>query len=145
MVRLLVALLAGVLFGVGLGVSQMVDPAKVLGFLDLAGDWDPSLALVMGGALLVTLPMFLPTIRRGRPIFADEFDLPRRTRLDGRLVGGAALFGIGWGLVGFCPGPAISSLAYLREESLVFLAAMVAGALLVHLVPASPSAAAHGT
>jgi uncharacterized membrane protein YedE/YeeE len=143
MIRLFIALGAGLLFGAGLGVSQMVDPAKVLGFLDIAGRWDPSLALVMGGALLVTLPLTLPILKRGQPFFAQAFDLPSKTRIDPRLAGGASLFGIGWGLVGFCPGPAISSIAYLRGESGIFLLAMLAGAALFTLMPSpgSPKAA----
>jgi uncharacterized membrane protein YedE/YeeE len=120
----------------------MVDPAKVLGFLDFAGNWDPTLAFVMGGALLVTVPLFLPTLkRRAKPFFAETFALPTKTALDGRIVAGSAIFGVGWGLVGYCPGPAISSLAYLRDETFIFLAAMVAGALLFNLIPSPASPA----
>jgi len=128
MARNLAALAAGVLFGVGLAVSAMIDPGKVLAFLDLAGAWDPSLALVMAGALAVALPGFRIVARRRAPAFAPSFDAPAPKPVDARLVGGAALFGIGWGLVGFCPGPAIASLAYASWPSVVFLAAMAAGA-----------------
>lgn len=145
MMRLVIALGAGLLFGLGLAVSRMVDPAKVLGFLDFAGNWDPTLAFVMGGALAVTLPLTLPTLKRAKPVFADAFSLPTKTQLDAKLVGGSAMFGIGWGLVGYCPGPAISSLAYGQKETLIFLAAMIVGSLLVRIIPepGTPPAAAH--
>ncbi len=133
--RFVVALAAGVLFGLGLAVSRMVSPAKVLGFLDVAGRWDPSLALVMAGALIVTVPAFSPTLRLAKPVCADRFDVPTKSAIDGRLVGGATIFGVGWGLVGFCPGPAIASLGYGRVETLVFLAATIVGMLLFRLVP----------
>ena len=108
--RTLVALFAGALFGLGLSVSGMMNPAKVIGFLDFAGGWDPTLAFVMGGALLVTVPAFRLILNRPRPILADGFALPSKSTLDGRLLGGAALFGVGWGLSGFCPGPAVAAL-----------------------------------
>lgn len=125
--RILVALLSGVLFGVGLAVSRMVDPDKVLGFLDVTGDWDPSLGLVLGGALVVTGLAFRVVLDRPRPVLAQRFSLPDRTAIDARLLGGAALFGIGWGLIGLCPGPAIASLAFGNFESLWFLIAMFSG------------------
>lgn len=128
--RNLAALAAGVLFGVGLAVSQMVNPAKVLAFLDVAGRWDPSLALVMAGALAVALPGFRLAGRRPAPLLADRFHAPARSPVDAPLLAGAALFGLGWGLVGFCPGPAIASLAYGRIESVGFVVAMLAGAWL---------------
>jgi len=133
--RLIVALVAGLIFGLGLAVSRMVDPSKVLGFLDIAGNWDPTLAFVMGGALLVTLPLSLPTLKRAAPLFAEAFQVPTRSDIDVRLVGGSAIFGVGWALVGYCPGPAISSLAYARQETLIFLAALVVGSLLTRFVP----------
>lgn len=134
MARLLTALGAGLLFGFGLGLSQMVDPAKIIGFLDVAGDWDPSLALVMVGALAVTLPVFRPVLRRTQPLLDREFFVSARSKIDAQLVGGAAIFGVGWGLAGFCPGPAIASLAYGLQESVIFIAAMAAGAGLSRLV-----------
>ncbi len=141
--RMFAALGAVLLFGLGLAISRMVDPAKVLGFLDFAGDWDPTLAFVMGGGLIVTVPAFLPTLKRARPLLAEAFALPAKTEFDARLIGGSAIFGIGWGLVGYCPGPAISSLAYGRQETLIFLAALIVGSLLTRLIPepGSPAAA----
>ena len=125
--RLLVALFSGVLFGLGLVVSGMVNPAKVLGFLDVAGDWDPTLAFFMGGALLVAVPAFRVILKRPRPVLAEEFDLPAKKDLDARLLAGSALFGVGWGLAGFCPGPAVTALASGLAPAFVFVAAMVAG------------------
>ena len=124
------ALVAGILFGIGLAVSQMINPAKVIGFLDIFGRWDPSLALVMAGALSVAFVGFRLIAARTAPLFATSFDLPTRRDLDSRLIGGAAIFGIGWGLTGFCPGPAIASLAFGIPESVVFVAAMALGAWL---------------
>ena len=129
MTRSLVALLAGLLFGLGLVVSRMIDPAKVLGFLDLAGDWDPSLAFVMIGAIPVAAIGFRAARARPAPLFDTQFHGPTRAQLDGRLVAGAALFGVGWGLVGYCPGPALTSLALGRWQSFVFVAAMLVGML----------------
>src|SRR3712207_3592490 len=111
MLKMVVNLFAGALFGLGLIISGLVDPAKIIGFLDFAGDWDPTLAFVMGGALLVTIPAFRLVLRRSRPVLADEFDLPTKKDVDSRLLAGSVLFGIGWGLGGFCPGPAVAALA----------------------------------
>ena len=108
-----VALLSGLLFGLGLIISGMVNPGKVIGFLDLAGDWDPSLLFVMGGGVAVTTATFWLVLRRERPLFEKKFFLPTKADLDGRLLIGAALFGIGWGVGGLCPGPAITALATL--------------------------------
>lgn len=107
MPRMVVALLSGALFGLGLAVSGMADPRKVIGFLDVTGDWDPTLALVMGGALLVVVPAFRAIFGRRRPVLAEDFELPSNKEIDTRLLGGSALFGVGWGLSGFCPGPAV--------------------------------------
>ena len=104
------ALIAGLLFGLGLAISQMTNPAKVLNFLDITGTWDPTLAFVMGGAVLVTLISFRFILKQDRPLFEGQFHLPTRSDIDGRLLGGAALFGIGWGLAGYCPGPGIAAL-----------------------------------
>lgn len=125
-------LLCGLIFGLGLGVSQMVDPRKVLGFLDIAGAWDASLMFVMGGALLVAAIGFRAVLRRPTPRFGERFDLSTARRIDAPLLGGAALFGIGWGLAGYCPGPAIASLGFGNAEALWFLPAMLAGAGLQH-------------
>ncbi|MDQ4126849.1 MAG: YeeE/YedE family protein [Actinomycetota bacterium] len=108
----------------------MMNPAKVIGFLDVAGDWDPTLAFVMGGALLVTIPAFRLVLGRPRPILADGFALPTGGALDGRLLGGAALFGVGWGLSGFCPGPAVAALVTGLAPVFAFVAAMLAGMVL---------------
>ncbi len=123
----LTAFFAGLIFGLGLVVSQMTNPAKVISFLDVFGQWDPSLALVMGAALIVTAIGYRFVLKRQAPVFADRFQLPTRTDLDARLMTGAALFGIGWGLVGLCPGPAIAGLAIGGTQILIFLAAMAAG------------------
>ena len=134
MLPILVALATGLLFGAGLAVSQMVDPAKVLGFLDFGGiaanSWDPTLALVMGGALAVTVCAFAWARRRGAPLLVANYDLPKQSRVDGTLLAGALLFGLGWGLVGYCPGPAIAGLAYGSVKTVIFVAAMLAGMLL---------------
>jgi uncharacterized protein len=122
--------LAGVLFGAGLTISQMVNPKKVTDFLDFFGRWDPSLAFVMGSALAVTFAFFRIILRRTHPLFAPEFHVPGGRRIDSRLIGGSALFGIGWGLAGFCPGPAVASLAYGRWQSATFVAAMIVGMVL---------------
>lgn len=126
----LMPLLVGLLFGAGLHVSGMTDPQKVLGFLDVAGDWDPTLAFVMGGALLVTGPVFFLLRDRQSPWFAPRFLLPTLTRVDRPLLEGAALFGVGWGLVGLCPGPALANLMSAQGDVLLFVAAMMAGMLL---------------
>jgi uncharacterized protein len=128
-VQLILSLLSGILFALGLIVSQMVNPAKVLNFLDVAGTWDPTLAFVMGGALLVTIPAFRLILKRPQPLFARRFYMPTKQDIDARLVIGAALFGIGWGLAGLCPGPAITALATGLLPVVGFVAAMVAGAL----------------
>lgn len=122
-----VPLLAGLLFGAGLALGGMTQPGKVVGFLDLAGSWDPSLAFVMGGALLVTVPMFALARRRTQPLFDNRFHLPTRKDIDTRLVTGAALFGIGWGLAGYCPGPALASLSAAQMPAAMFCVAMIAG------------------
>ena len=129
MTRSISALICGLIFGVGLAVSGMVNPAKVLGFLDITGQWDPSLSLVMGGGLAVFAIGFPLTQRRARPFFADAFQVPTRRDIDPRLVGGAVLFGIGWGLAGLCPGPALTGLAFGLTKIYFFVAAMIAGSL----------------
>ena len=122
------ALLAGVIFGVGLALAQMIDPLKVLGFLDVAGRWDPSLMFVLGGAVVVTAVGYHFVLRRPAPVLGDRYLLPTRKRIDAALVVGAAIFGVGWGLGGYCPGPAISSLGLGNPEALWFVPAMVLGA-----------------
>lgn len=138
MARIIVALFAGLLLGAGLTVSQMIDPAKILAFLDVAaapsGGWDPSLALVMAGALAVTIIGYRVVLRRSHPLLAEEFHVPRRRDLDGRLLLGAALFGMGWGLVGYCPGPAIAGLTLGSGKVVAFVVAMLAGMAMYHLL-----------
>ncbi len=129
MSRLLAALACGVVFGVGLALAQMIDPHKVLAFLDLAGAWDPSLLLVMGGGAGVTALLFPWVLRHARPRLDTRFHLPGKRQLDAQLVIGAALFGIGWGLAGYCPGPALVSLTIGTAEPWLFVAAMIAGSL----------------
>ena len=121
------ALLAGLVFGFGLALSGMTDTNKVLGFLDVAGAWQPTLAFVMGSAVLVTLLGFRLALRRSRPLFAERFSLPGKRVIDARLVGGAALFGAGWGLYGYCPGPALASMIYGRPDTWAFVGAMLLG------------------
>ena len=127
MKRLAVAYVCGLLFAVGLGISGMTHPSKVLGFLDFAGDWDPSLALVMGSGVLVNFVFFRMATRRGAPLLAPSFYLPTRTAVDASLLGGAALFGAGWGLGGFCPGPAIVSVVTGATPVVAFVVAMLGG------------------
>ncbi len=125
--RIFAGLLAGLLFGVGLVVSGMSDPAKVLNFLDVAGSWDPSLAFVMAGASVTTFIGYRLVLRQPAPKLAEVFQLPAATQIDPRLLGGAALFGLGWGIGGFCPGPAWTSLTLLAPGTLVFLPMMLLG------------------
>jgi uncharacterized membrane protein YedE/YeeE len=127
MLRMIVALFSGTLFGLGLTISGMVDPQKVIGFLDVAGNWNPTLAFVMGGALLVAIPAFRLIFKRSHPVLQGEFEVPTKKELDASLLGGAALFGIGWGLSGFCPGPAVTALASGLLPVFAFVAAMIAG------------------
>ncbi|WP_298017842.1 DUF6691 family protein [uncultured Castellaniella sp.] len=121
------AFLSGLVFGIGLLVSGMAEPAKVLGFLDVAGAWDPSLALVMGGAVMAGLGAFRLARRRSTSYLGLPLALPAARRVDGRLVGGSLVFGIGWGLVGLCPGPALVGLGAGQWQAVVFVAAMLAG------------------
>ena len=121
------ALISGMLFGLGLTLSGMSDPAKVLGFLNVTGAWVPDLIFVMGGAVVVTFVLTPWVMRREAPLLASAFTVPLKQALDRRLIGGAMLFGIGWGLSGYCPGPALVSLLYGYESTLIFCAAMFAG------------------
>lgn len=134
------ALLCGVLFGAGLAVSQMTNPAKVQAFLDVAGSWDPSLAFVMGAALLVSAAGYQAARRRARPLLEDRFHVPPPGAVDPRLLAGSAAFGVGWGLSGFCPGPALASLVTGSSAVIVFVSAMLAGTLAVRLLRRIPPA-----
>lgn len=132
--KLIFALLTGLVFGIGIAVSGMMDPAKVLNFFDIFGTWDPSLAFVMGGALSVTFVGYRLAWRRETPLFEARFQVPNAKTLDGKLIGGAALFGIGWGIAGFCPGAAIPALGTGRWEVALFLVAVAVGFFLRRLV-----------
>lgn len=126
--------LLGILFAIGLCISGMTQPAKVLGFLDVFGAWDPALMFVMGGAVLVNAVGYRLTVVRGHPLFTAAFEIPTRRDIDLPLVGGAVLFGIGWGMAGFCPGPALVAVASGSNDVFVFVAAMFAGFLLKELL-----------
>ena len=121
--------IVGLIFGLGLTISQMTNPAKVLGFLDIFGNWDPSLAFVMGAGLIVTAIGYRLVWTQPKPVFEDKFQLPGNKKIDPRLAIGAVLFGAGWGLVGLCPGPAIASLSIGGLPAYVFIAAMITGML----------------
>ena len=132
------AYLSGLIFGVGLVLAGMVDPSKVIGFLDLfGGAWDPSLAFVMGGAIAVHFVLFRVITKRASPLFDTKFQVPTRTDLDPKLIGGAAIFGIGWGLAGFCPGPGVTSLGTGSVAAAVFVVTMVLGMWVQHQTAAS--------
>ena len=124
---LIFSLLAGVIFGAGLSLSDMVNPARVSNFLDFAGNWDPTLIFVMAGGLSVTTLGYRFIFRRNSPLVDEKFHLPTRRQVDLPLVGGAALFGVGWGLAGICPGPALADLVTLEPKVLAFIGAMLAG------------------
>jgi len=121
------AFFVGLLFGFGLAISEMTNPARIIGFLDVAGHWDPTLLFVMGGALLITGILFPLILRWVRPLVADRFSLPTKTKIDMPLIVGAIIFGIGWGLAGFCPGPALAALASGSRSVLWFVVAMIVG------------------
>ena len=123
----LISLTSGTIFGIGLVVSQMINPEKVLGFLDLFGSWDPSLAFVMIGALIISSPLFHLIKNKDKPLFSEKFNYSNNKEINNKLVIGSALFGAGWGLGGLCPGPAISSIALLNINSIIFVVAMFIG------------------
>lgn len=131
--RIITSLIAGLVFGIGLIISGMTNPAKVLGFLDLAGLWDPSLALVMGGAIAVGVVAFQIARKRSKSLLGDPMRLPSATQVDRRLLLGGLAFGVGWGLAGFCPGPALASLASGGAKPAIFTVAMVAGMVIYEL------------
>jgi uncharacterized membrane protein YedE/YeeE len=127
--RLILSYITGLIFGIGISISGMANPAKVLNFFDIAGSWDPSLAFVMGGALIVTFIGYRVVLQRPAPMMDSGFHLPTRKDLDLRLIGGSALFGVGWGIAGFCPGGALPALGTGRSEVLIFVGALVVGIL----------------
>jgi len=140
MTNIFVGLTAGIIFGLGLCLSGLADPAVVLDFLDVAGAWNPTLLFVMGAGLTVTLMGYRLVFGRGRPLFSPRFNLPTATAIDSPLISGAVIFGIGWGLAGYCPGPAIVSLASRRPEVFVFVIAMITGMIAVRWMRVRPAA-----
>ena len=134
MIRLLSALAIGLIFGSGIALSGMINPAKVLNFFDVAGTWDPSLAFVMGGALIVTAIGYLFVLRRDAPVFDRLFHLPTRRDIDMPLIAGSAIFGIGWGITGFCPGGAIPALGLGHGDAWLFVGSMIGGIAIARLV-----------
>jgi uncharacterized membrane protein YedE/YeeE len=139
--RLLTAFAIGLIFGLGIALSGMMNPAKVLNFFDLAGTWDPSLAFVMGGALAVAIPGYRLVLGRPAPAMAHRFDLPDTRVIDRRLVLGSATFGVGWGISGFCPGGALPALGTGDPGAYLFVAALIGGLLLARLIQSRPVAA----
>lgn len=131
---IIIPLVSGTIFGAGLTIGGMTDPARVRGFLDLFGAWDPTLAFVMGGAVVVMALAWAVQRKMLRPAFAEGFALPDRSDITPRLIGGSALFGIGWGIAGLCPGPGFAALAIAPGSAAIFIAAMLAGMALVRLV-----------
>ena len=127
MIQKILTLLSGVVFGLGLTISSMTNPAKVIGFLNILDLWDPSLGFVMGGAILIAAPYFYFFENKNHLVLTSKINLPNKSNIDFSLVIGALLFGVGWGAVGFCPGPAVSSIALLNPFSLLFVASMIAG------------------
>lgn len=138
--RVLAGLVWGLVFGIGLVISGMANPAKVLNFLDLAGTWDPSLLFVMAAAVVVTFAGYRLVRWRGQPLFGGRLDFPTRRAIDVRLVGGAAVFGLGWGISGFCPGPAFTAVTSGAPGSLAFIPALLVGMWLARLVISRPVA-----
>ena len=134
MARILSALAIGLVFGAGIALSGMANPAKVLNFFDVAGTWDPSLAFVMGGALIVTAIGYLFVLRRDEPVFDRLFHLPTRRDIDMPLIAGSAIFGIGWGITGFCPGGAIPALGLGHGDAWLFVGSMIGGIAIARLV-----------
>lgn len=135
----IISLLTGIMFGAGICISGMVNPAKVIGFLDITGSWDPSLAFAMAGGLTVMIVANLFAVKMNRPVYAEYWRLPTKDRLDTQLVMGSAIFGIGWGLGGFCPGPALTSIAYSNSTLLLGVAAYIMGVVLSLIVKSALS------
>ncbi len=133
--RTLLAVASGLLFGAGLAISDMINPARVLAFLDVAGAWDPTLAFVLGGALVPSAAAYLVKRRMESPVLEKRFHVPSNRTIDTPLVTGAVIFGLGWGLVGLCPGPAIAALVTLKWQAIVFVIAMIAGMAAYRFMP----------
>lgn len=135
--KLISAFAIGAIFGLGIAVSGMINPAKVLNFFDIAGSWDPSLLFVMGGGLATAFIGYrLVFSRQKAPVFEADFASPDKQNIDGQLIGGAAIFGIGWGIAGFCPGGALPALGLLYPQTPIFLAAMIAGIIIARIIKA---------
>ena len=134
MFKILSALVAGVVFGVGLALSQMVNPNKVINFLDITGQWDPSLMFVLGGAVLTTTIAYRFIFSKDKPVFADDFQLPTLLKIDRQFLIGVVLFGVGWCVIGYCPGPVVASLGFGFEEPLIVVISMLAGMLLCRAI-----------
>lgn len=132
--RTLLTFLIGAVFGTGISMSGMANPAKVINFFDVAGSWDPSLAFVMGGALIVTFIGYRLVLNRRTPVFEPTFDIPQNRKLDAKLLTGAGIFGVGWGIAGFCPGGALPALGTLDSRVIVFVAALIAGMFVTRFV-----------
>lgn len=132
--RKILTFLIGILFGTGISMSGMANPAKVINFFDIAGAWDPSLGFVMGGAVVVAFIGYRLVLRRPTPVFEPSFDIPQNRRLDARLLTGAGIFGVGWGIAGFCPGGAFPALGTLNAEVVTFVAALIAGMLVTRVL-----------
>ena len=133
---IIASLLSGLLFGFGLIVAGMSNPARVLNFLDFSANWDATLAFVMGGAIAIAAPGIYWVRKRNKPLFADSFDIPTSKVIDSKLITGSAMFGVGWGISGFCPGPAVVAIATMQSDVLLFVGAMVVGMLAQHFVTA---------
>lgn len=127
MKELIIALISGVLFGLGLTISQMTNPNAVIGFLNILGNWSPRLIFVMVGALIITISGYFFILQKSKPVLAKEFFLPKANAIDSKLLIGASIFGVGWGLSGYCPGPAIAGLVINPKESVIFIGSMIAG------------------
>ncbi len=134
------SLFCGLIFGLGLIIAGMSNPARVLNFLDWSANWDATLAFVMGGAIAIAGPGIYWVRKRHRPLFTDKFDIPSSTKIDKKLIGGAAIFGIGWGIGGFCPGPGVVALATLQPDVVLFVVAMLVGMLAQHWLKSKTSA-----
>lgn len=137
--------LVGVMFGTGIALSGMANPAKVINFFDVFGTWDPSLAFVMGGAVVTTWIGYRFVLRRSAPVFEPTFDIPQKRALDAKLLAGAGIFGVGWGIAGFCPGGALPALATLDSRVIIFVGALVAGMLGTRLLLDRAAAQARGS
>lgn len=132
--RSLLTFLVGILFGTGISLSGMANPAKVINFFDVTGTWDPSLAFVMGGAVIVAFIGYRVVLRRTAPVFEPTFDIPKNRRVDAKLLFGAAIFGVGWGIAGFCPGGALPALGTLNSDVIVFVAALIVGMMVTRVL-----------